>query len=109
MGAGSVIAPGRNEKVLDELQRRFGARIRTVRLSGAADADRERMRAAAPGPIDAVLDLLPPSAGTTAGTGGGDDRPGVRHGRAQFDVAAFDLDGANALWLTPPPTGVTSA
>ncbi|GAA1878854.1 MDR/zinc-dependent alcohol dehydrogenase-like family protein [Streptantibioticus ferralitis] len=65
MGAGSVITPGRNEKMLDELQRRFGSRIRTVRLSGEEDADRERMRGAAPGPIDAVLDLLPPSAGTT--------------------------------------------
>ncbi|MER6305826.1 zinc-binding alcohol dehydrogenase family protein [Streptomyces sp. NPDC001657] len=66
MGAGSVVAPGRNEKVLDELERRFGPRIRTVRLSGDEEADRDRMRAAAPGPIDVVLDLLPPSAPTTA-------------------------------------------
>ncbi|WP_220377893.1 zinc-binding dehydrogenase [Streptomyces inhibens] len=65
MGAGCVIAPGRNEKMLDELERRFGSPIQTVRLSGNEDADRERMRAAAQGPIDAVLDLLPPSAGTT--------------------------------------------
>lgn len=65
MGAGCIIAPGRNEKMLDELERRFGSRIRTVRLSGDEDDDRERMRRAAPGPIDVVLDLLPPSAGTT--------------------------------------------
>ncbi|WP_399122692.1 medium chain dehydrogenase/reductase family protein [Streptomyces sp. N2A] len=66
MGAGSVVAPGRNEKMLGELERRFGPRIRTARLSGEEEADRERMRAAAPGPIDLVLDLLPPSAPTAA-------------------------------------------
>ena len=54
MGAGCVIAPGRNEKVLKDLGRR----------SGNEEHDRERMRQAAPGPIDCVLDLLPPSAGT---------------------------------------------
>ncbi|MEE4419107.1 MDR/zinc-dependent alcohol dehydrogenase-like family protein [Streptomyces bugieae] len=66
MGAGCVVAPGRNEKMLGELERRFGSRIRTVRLSGDEAADRERMRAAAPAPIDVVLDLLPPSAAMTA-------------------------------------------
>jgi alcohol dehydrogenase len=65
MGAGCVVAPGRNEKMLVELERRFGPRLRTVRLSGDEDEDREQMRNAAPGPIDMVLDLLPPSAGTT--------------------------------------------
>ncbi len=64
MGAGCVIAPGRNEKVLKDLGRRFGSRVRTVQLSGNEEDDRERMRQAAPGPIDCVLDLLPPSAGT---------------------------------------------
>ncbi|HME08861.1 MAG TPA: hypothetical protein VKG25_17515 [Bryobacteraceae bacterium] len=66
MGAGCVIAPGRNEKVLDDLTRRFGRRIRTVKLVGNEDEDRERMRQAAPGPIDCVLDLLPPSADAMA-------------------------------------------
>jgi alcohol dehydrogenase len=65
MGAGCVVAPGRNEAMLADLARRFGQRVRTVRLSGAEAEDRERMMAAAPGPIDLVLDLLPPSAGTT--------------------------------------------
>jgi alcohol dehydrogenase len=64
MGAGCVVAPGRNEKMLDELAQRFGPRVRTVRLTGEADEDRERMQQAAPGAIDCVLDLLPPSAGT---------------------------------------------
>ncbi len=66
MGAGCVIAPGRNETVLADLARRFGPRVRTVKLSGNEEEDRERMRQAAPGPIDCVLDILPPSAGTTA-------------------------------------------
>ncbi|MCE9649098.1 MAG: zinc-binding alcohol dehydrogenase family protein [Parvibaculum sp.] len=64
MGAGCVIAPGRNEKILADLARRFGSRVRTVKLSGDEKADTERMQQAAPGPIDCVLDLLPPSAGT---------------------------------------------
>jgi alcohol dehydrogenase len=64
MGAGCVVAPGRNEKMLDELGRRFGERVRTVKLGGDEEDDRARMRRAAPGPIDCVIDLLPPSAGT---------------------------------------------
>jgi alcohol dehydrogenase len=65
MGAGCVIAPGRNERVLEDLTRRFGSRVRTVKLSGDEEDDRERMRQAAPGPIDCVLDILPPTASTT--------------------------------------------
>ncbi len=64
MGAGCVIAPGRNEAMLEDLARRFGPRVRTVRLTGNEAEDRERMKQAAPGPIDCVIDLLPPSAGT---------------------------------------------
>jgi NADPH:quinone reductase-like Zn-dependent oxidoreductase len=66
MGAGCVIAPGRNQTVLADLSRRFGARIRTVTLTGDEAADRDSMRQAAPGPIDCVFDILPPSAPTTA-------------------------------------------
>ncbi|AUC96532.1 alcohol dehydrogenase [Bradyrhizobium sp. SK17] len=65
MGAACVIAPGRNETVLADLVRRFGPRVRPVRLSGNEDDDRERMREAAPGPIDCVLDLMPPEVSTT--------------------------------------------
>lgn len=64
MGAGCVIAPGRNEAALADLKRRFGHRLRTVRLSGREEEDRERMKQTAPGRIDCVLDLLPPSADT---------------------------------------------
>ena len=65
MGAGCVVAPGRNEKALDDLARRFGSRLRPVKLSGSEEENRERMRQAAPGPIDCVLDILPPSAEAT--------------------------------------------
>lgn len=62
MGAACVVAPGRDGAALEDLERRFGARVRTVRLTG--DGDTDRLRHAAPGPIDVVLDLLPPSAST---------------------------------------------
>ena len=61
MGAGCVVAPGRNRTVLDDLARRFGSRVRTVVLGGDATADQAAMRAAASAPIDCVLDLMPPS------------------------------------------------
>jgi len=64
MGAACVVAPGRNEGVLADLGRRFGDRVRTVKLSGDEDDDRTRMLQAAPGPIDCVLDIMPPSVGT---------------------------------------------
>ena len=66
MGAGCVVAPGRNEAVLADLARRFGPRLRTVTLTGQEDEDRARMQAAAPGPVDCVMDILPPSAPATA-------------------------------------------
>jgi alcohol dehydrogenase len=66
MGAACVVAPGRNEAVLEDLRRRFGERVRTVKLGGNEDEDRERMQQAAPDVIDCVLDILPPSAPTTA-------------------------------------------
>ncbi|MFI9383275.1 zinc-binding alcohol dehydrogenase family protein [Kutzneria sp. NPDC052558] len=61
MGAARVVAPGRDEKMLAELEKRFGSRVRTVVLTGDEDTDREAMAAA--GPVDLVLDLLPPSVG----------------------------------------------
>ncbi len=65
MGAAFVVAPGRNEKMLADLVRRFGHRVRPVKLSGNEDEDRQRMRAAAPGPIDCVFDIMPPSVSAT--------------------------------------------
>ena len=66
MGAGCVVCPGRNAAMLEELKRRFGSRVRTLTLTGDEVEDRERMKRTAPGPIDCVLDILPPSAPATA-------------------------------------------
>ncbi|WP_321925016.1 zinc-binding dehydrogenase [Paraburkholderia guartelaensis] len=65
MGARCVVAPGRNAQALDKLARKFGERVRTVALSGDEATDRERMQQAAPGPIDCVMDLMPPSVPAT--------------------------------------------
>ena len=43
-----IVAPGRNEAVLNDLKARFGARVQTITLSGNEDDDRERMKKAAP-------------------------------------------------------------
>lgn len=61
MGAACVVTPGRNEKILADLVRRFGARVKPVKLTGHEDDDREAMKRAAGGPIDCVLDIMPPS------------------------------------------------
>ncbi|MFJ5534742.1 alcohol dehydrogenase catalytic domain-containing protein [Streptomyces sp. NPDC093261] len=66
MGAGQVIAPGRNRAALDLLVDRFGRRVRPVTLTGDEAADRTAMSAAADGPIDMVIDLLPPAAPSSA-------------------------------------------
>ncbi|MEV0276303.1 alcohol dehydrogenase catalytic domain-containing protein [Streptomyces sp. NPDC050610] len=65
MGAGRVVAPGRNRAVLDLLADRFGPRLRPVPLTGDGDVDRAAMSDAADGPIDMMIDLLPPSAPST--------------------------------------------
>jgi alcohol dehydrogenase len=62
MGAACVIATGRNGAALEELARRFGARVRPVRMVVDEERDRTRILEAASGPIDLVLDLMPPAA-----------------------------------------------
>ncbi|HEY6981111.1 zinc-binding dehydrogenase [Reyranella sp.] len=62
MGASRVIATGRNGRALEDLARRFGDRVRTVKMLGNEEDDRARIQRAAPEPIDCVLDLLPPAA-----------------------------------------------
>ena len=61
MGAACVVAPGRNEAMLAELVRRYGDRVRPVKLTGNEADDCALMKRAAPGPIDCVLDIMPPS------------------------------------------------
>lgn len=65
MGAGVVVATGRNDRRLADLVRRYGPRVRTALFSGEEDEDRTRMTAAAAGPIDCVIDFLPPAADPT--------------------------------------------
>lgn len=62
MGAARVIATGRNGAALDDLVRRFGDRVRTARMVMDEERDRLCIGEAASGPIDLVLDLLPPEA-----------------------------------------------
>jgi len=59
MGAGRVVAAGRNAASLEDLGRRFGPRVRPVRMTGVEADDRQRIVEAAAGPIDIVLDFLP--------------------------------------------------
>jgi alcohol dehydrogenase len=59
MGAGRVVATGRNMRTLDDLARRFGPRVRIARMTGVEADDRALIVEAAGGPIDMVLDFLP--------------------------------------------------
>ena len=59
MGAGKVVAAGRNGRTLDDLARRFGPRVRPAQMTGVEADDRRLIGEAAGGPIDMVLDFLP--------------------------------------------------
>jgi alcohol dehydrogenase len=59
MGAGRVVATGRNASALDDLVRCFGPRVRPARMSGVESDDRRLIGDVADGPIDMVLDFLP--------------------------------------------------
>src|SRR6267142_2758900 len=62
MGAHCVLATGRNATALADLTQRFGERVRTVKMQGDEERDRRLILETAPGPIDCVLDILPPAA-----------------------------------------------
>jgi len=59
MGAGRVVATGRNGRTLEDIARRFGPRVRGVQFTGVEADDRRLISEAAGGPIDMVLDFLP--------------------------------------------------
>ncbi|MGD0192035.1 MAG: medium chain dehydrogenase/reductase family protein [Rhizomicrobium sp.] len=59
MGAGTVVATGRNGSALEDLVRRFGSRVRPAQMTGVETDDRRLILETAGGPIDCVLDLLP--------------------------------------------------
>lgn len=60
MGVERVVALGRDLGRLDALVNQFGARVRPVLLSEEETSNRKRIAEAAGGPIDTLLDLLPP-------------------------------------------------
>jgi alcohol dehydrogenase len=59
MGAGQVVATGRNARTLGDLAARFGSRVKPVAMTGDATADRAAIAKAPGGPVDMVLDFLP--------------------------------------------------
>ena len=59
MGAGLVVATGRNARTLGELAGRLGSRVKPVVMTGDESADRTAITEAAGGPVDMVLDFLP--------------------------------------------------
>jgi len=59
MGAGRIVATGRNAQTLGDLSARLGPRVRTVQFAGSEAEDRRLIAEAAGGPIDMVLDFLP--------------------------------------------------
>ena len=66
LNAGRVVAAGRNEATLADLRRRFGPRVVPAPMSGDPATDADRLRdAAGGGPVDRVLDLLPPMPDST--------------------------------------------
>lgn len=60
MGA-TVIAMGHNESALLELTKRFGDRVKTVRITNDVALDTQALKDVASGPIGAVLELSPPA------------------------------------------------
>src|SRR5579884_1265566 len=60
MGASRVVAPGRNQRMLDTLVSLFGSRVRPVLLSHDDASNSKRITEAADGPIDCLLDILSP-------------------------------------------------
>ncbi len=78
MGAGKVIATGRNTAILQDLVARFGPRVIPVRLTGDEQTDLAACQAAG-GFIDMVLDFLARRA-SLCGAYGGHERSALRTG-----------------------------
>lgn len=61
MGAGKVIAMGRNETSLARLAS-MSDRVATIKLSGKVESDLAAIQASVKGPVDAFFDISPPEA-----------------------------------------------
>ncbi|WP_299572234.1 zinc-binding dehydrogenase [uncultured Williamsia sp.] len=59
MGAGRVVATGRNTETLQALADCHRSRVAPVQMTGDPTVDHDRIIEAAGGPVDCVLDLLP--------------------------------------------------
>ncbi|MDE2357653.1 MAG: zinc-binding dehydrogenase [Alphaproteobacteria bacterium] len=59
MGAGRIVATGRNAASLADLARRHGPRVIPAAMTGDEARDRALIAACAAGPVDMVLDFLP--------------------------------------------------
>jgi alcohol dehydrogenase len=58
LGAGRVVAAGRNGAALEALARRGGSRVATIALSGDVEADAKALRAAAGGGAQMAFDMV---------------------------------------------------
>ena len=58
LGAGRVVAAGRNSKALDAVAQLGGSRVATVALSGDVEADAKALRAAAGGAAHMAFDMV---------------------------------------------------
>jgi alcohol dehydrogenase len=65
MGAGRVVATGRNRRALVDLVDHYGQRVLPAQMTGVEADDRHHIIELADGPIDCVLDLLPRMASTS--------------------------------------------
>ncbi len=97
MGAGKVVATGRNGQTLDDLVRRFGPRVRPAQMTGDEAQDRQTIQDAADGPIDMVLDFLPREAAASQAQTA---IQAVRHGGRVMLMGGVRADLAlNYNWL----------
>jgi alcohol dehydrogenase len=68
MGASRVLAVGRDAEVLRAVAGAAGDRVTAVVLGGNPEADIQRLRLAASGPIDAALDVIGATSAATTGS-----------------------------------------
>lgn len=66
MGAGRVIAAGRNKAALDAVVQAGGSRVTAVQLTGDVATDAQAIRTAAAGPVDMAFDMVGQASDTSS-------------------------------------------